>query len=94
MAFSNISHLPRRFRWLQSRHRGGEAELEAGGPEQTKIDPQMFQEELRILHGSIKEWWEEAIPRPMLHSRDVDALWLVIGVPFITGAMLAFVINS
>jgi hypothetical protein len=94
MAFSNISHLPRRFRWLQARHRGGEAKLEERGPEQSKIDSQMFQEELRILHESIKEWWEEAIPRPMLHRHDVDALWLVIGFPFITGAMLAFVINS
>jgi hypothetical protein len=94
MAFSNISHLPRWFRWLQARHRGGEAKLEERGPEQSKIDSQMFKEELRILHESIKEWWEEAIPRPMLHRHDVDALWLVIGFPFITGAMLAFVINS
>ena len=50
--------------------------------------------ELRILRESIKEWWEEAIPRPMLHRRGVDALWLVIGFPFVTGAMLAFVISS
>jgi hypothetical protein len=56
MAFSNIPHPPRRFRWLQSRHRGGEAELEARGPEQKKFDRQMFMEELRILRESIKEW--------------------------------------
>ena len=68
--------------------------MEARGPEQAEFDQQMFEKELRILREVIERGGRKP---PQDHSYTtfvLAVLWLVVGVPFFTGAVLAFAING
>ncbi len=67
--------------------------MEARGPEQAEFDPQMFEKELRTLREVIERGGRKP-PQDLSYTIFVLAvLWLVVGVPFFTGAVLAFAIN-
>ncbi len=61
-------------------------------PEQAKFDQRMFEKELRTL-GEVIERGRKP-PQDLSYTIFVlTMLWLVVGVPFFTGAVLAFAIN-
>jgi hypothetical protein len=71
----------------------GEAEVEIGGLEQAEFDKQMFEKELRTLREVIEHGGRKP-PQDLSYTIFVLAvLWLVVGVPFFTGAVFAFAIN-
>jgi hypothetical protein len=66
--------------------------VEARGPEQAEFDQQMFEKELRTLRKVIERGGRKP-PQDLSYTIFVLAvLWLVVGAPFFTGAVLAFVI--
>jgi hypothetical protein len=70
-----------------------EAEVEARGPGQAEFDQQMFEKELRTLREVIERGGRKP-PQDLSYTIFVLAvLWLAVGVPFFTGAVLAFAIN-
>ena len=67
--------------------------MEARGPEQAKFDQRMFEKEMRTLHEVIERGGRKP-PQDLSYTIFVlTMLWLVVGVPFFTGAVLAFAIN-
>ena len=67
--------------------------MEARGPEQAKFDQRMFEKELRTL-GEVIERGGRKPPQDLSYTIFVlTMLWLVVGVPFFAGAVLAFAIN-
>ena len=61
--------------------------MEARGPEQARFDQQMFEKELRTLHEVIERGGRKP-PQDLSYTSFVLAvLWLVVGVPFFTGAV-------
>ncbi len=67
--------------------------MEARRPEQAKFDRRMFEKELRTL-GEVIERGGRKPPQDLSYTIFVlTMLWLVVGVPFFTGAVLAFAIN-
>ena len=67
--------------------------MEARGPEQAKFDRWMFEKELRTLREVIERGGRKP-PQDLSYTIFVlTMLWLVLGVPFFTGAILAFAIN-
>jgi hypothetical protein len=67
--------------------------VEARGPEQAAFDQQLFEKELRTLREVIGRGGRKP-PQDLSYTIFMLAvLWLVVGVPFFTGAVLAFVIN-
>ena len=67
--------------------------MEARGPEQAEFDRHMFEKELRRLREVIERGGKRP-PQDLSYTIFVLAvLWLVVGVPLFTGAVLAFAIN-
>ena len=67
--------------------------MEDRGNEQAHFDGQMFEKELRTLREVIEHGGRKP-PQDLWYTVVVlRVLWLVAVVPFLTGAMLAFVIN-
>ncbi len=67
--------------------------MEAREPEQAEFDRPMFEKELRTLREVIERGGRKP-PQDLSYTSFVLAvLWLVVGVPFFTGAVLAFAIN-
>ncbi len=67
--------------------------MEAREPEQAVFDQQMFEKELGTLREVIERGAKKP-PQDLSYTIFVLALlWLVVGAPFFTGAVLAFVIH-
>ena len=67
--------------------------MEASGSEQAEFDQLMFEKELRTLREVIERGGTKP-PQDLSYTIFVLAeLWLVVGVPFFAGAVLAFAIN-
>jgi hypothetical protein len=67
--------------------------VEARRPEQAEFDQRLFEKELRRLREVIERGGRKP-PQDLSYTIFVlTLLWLVVGVPFFTGAMLAFAIN-
>ena len=67
--------------------------MEARGSEQAEFDQLMFEKELRTLREVIERGGTKP-PQDLSYTIFVLAeLWLVVGVPFFAGAVLAFAIN-
>jgi len=67
--------------------------VEAREPEQAEFDQQMFEKELRTLREIIERGGKKP-PQDLSYTIFVLVVfWLVVGVPFIMGAVLAFAIN-
>ena len=67
--------------------------MEARGLEQAEFDQLMFEKELRTLREVIERGGTKP-PQDLSYTIFVLAeLWLVVGVPFFAGAVLAFAIN-
>ena len=62
-------------------------------PDQLEFDERMFKEELRLLREVIERGARNP-PQDLSYTVLVlELLWLVVGVPFFTGALLAFLLG-
>ncbi len=62
-------------------------------PDQLEFDERMFKEELRSLRKVIERGARNP-PQDLSYTVLVlELLWLVVGVPFFTGALLAFLLG-
>ena len=67
--------------------------MEARRPKQAEFDQRLFEKELQRLRKAIERGGKK-LPQDLSYTIFVlTILWLVVGVPFITGAILALVIN-
>jgi hypothetical protein len=62
-------------------------------PDRSEFDEQMFEMELRSLREVIERGARNP-PQDLSYTvLALELLWLVVGVPFLTGALLAFLLG-
>jgi hypothetical protein len=71
------------------RHEGGESVMEIRQPDQAAFDQKMFEKELHSLR-KVSERGARNPPQDLSYTIFVLLLlWLIVGAPFLTGALLA-----
>ena len=67
--------------------------METKRPDRSEFDERMFEKELRSLREVIERGARNP-PQDLSYTVLVlELLWLVVGVPFLTGALLAFLLG-
>jgi hypothetical protein len=67
--------------------------VETRQPDQAEFDHNMFKEELQSLRAVTKRGARNP-PQDLSYTVIVlELLWLIVGVPFLTGALFAFLVG-
>ena len=71
----------------------GEKAVESQRPDRSEFDEQMFEKELRVLREVIERGAKNP-PQDLSYTvLMLELLWLVVGVPVLTAALLFFLLS-